>query len=56
MKSDSYSLLKIARVAGVACLLSIVIVVYANFGIMDKLVTDDPAATAGNILSHEKLY
>src|SRR5215831_15063992 len=58
MNQDTFhqSLLKTARVAGITCLLSIIIVVYANFGILNKLVTDDPSATAGNILAHENLF
>jgi hypothetical protein len=55
MKQDN-PLSPIARVAGIACLLSIVIVVYANFGILDSLVTNDAAETAKNIAAQESLF
>ena len=46
-----------ARIAGASCLLSMAIVVAANFGIMARVnVPGDAAATARNIIAQESLY
>ena len=46
---------KAARVAGFTCLFTMAIVVFANFGIHERLmVAGDAAATARNIMAHEK--
>ncbi len=46
-----------ARVAGLACLITMAIVVFANFGIHERLiVAGDAAATARNIMAHERLF
>lgn len=46
--------MKAARVAGLAYLVTIAIVVFANFAIFSRLsVSGDAAATARNILAHE---
>jgi len=47
---------KAAKVAAAAQLLSFATVVGSNFGILQRLLTDDPARTAGNILAHETLF
>lgn len=47
---------KAAKIAAVAYLFTFVIVVYVNFGIHDRLITDNAAETARNILSHEQLF
>jgi len=48
---------KAARVAAVTCLLSMAIVVFANFGIHGRLVVAGNAAeTARNILAHQHLF
>jgi hypothetical protein len=48
---------KAARVAGFAWLFTMAIVVFANFGIHERLmVTGDAAATARNIMAHERLF
>lgn len=48
---------KAARVAGLAGLLTMPFVVYANFAIHERLVVaGDVAATARNILAHETLF
>ena len=46
-----------ARIAGGSCLLSMAVVVAANFGIMARLnVPGDAAASARNIVAHESLF
>ena len=46
-----------AKVAGFAYLLSLPLVIYAHFGISARLiVTGDAAATARNIVAHERLF
>src|SRR5437667_8842167 len=48
---------KAARVAGLTCLFTMAIVVFANFGIHERLiVAGNPAATAQNIIAHETLF
>ena len=48
---------KAARVAGFTCLFTMAIVVFANFGIYERLmVAGDAAATARNIMAHETLF
>src|SRR5205807_1754454 len=48
---------KAAKVAGLAYLITVVIVVYVNFGIHERLIVANNAAeTARNILSHERLF
>jgi len=48
---------KAARVAGFTCLITLAIVVFANFVIHERLmVAGDAAATARNILAHETLF
>src|SRR5438045_4053288 len=48
---------KAARVAGLMYVLNSLIVVAANFGILERLsVAGDAGATARNILAHEGLY
>ncbi len=45
-----------AKVAGFAYLLTLASVVYVNFGIHDRLISDNNAETARNILAHEQLF
>ena len=46
-----------AKVAGFSCLFTMAIVVFANFGIHERLmVAGDAAATARNIIAHERLF
>lgn len=46
-----------ARIAGASCLLSMALVVAANFGIVARLnVPGDAAASARNIVAHESLF
>lgn len=48
---------KAAKVAGFTCLFAMAIVVFANFGIHERLmVAGDVAATARNIMAHELLF
>ena len=48
---------KAARVAGFTCLFMMAIVVFANFGIHERLIVAGNAAdTARNILAHETLF
>ncbi len=47
---------KAAKVAGFAYLLTLAIVVYVNFGIHDRLIVENNAETARNILAHEQLF
>ena len=48
---------KAATVAGFTCLFMMAIVVFANFGIHERLIVADNAAdTARNILAHETLF
>ena len=46
-----------ARIAGLACPISFVIVVAVNFGIFARLmVRGNPTETARNIMAHETLF
>ena len=46
-----------ARIAGASCLISMALVVAANFGIMARVnVPGDAAASARNIVAHETLF
>ena len=45
-----------ARVAGFAYLITFATVVYVNFGIHDRLIVENNAETARNILAHERLF
>src|SRR5271165_1258663 len=45
-----------AKVAGFAYLITFATVVYVNFGIHDRLIVEDNAETARNILAHERLF
>jgi len=45
-----------ARVAGFAYLITFATVVYVNFGIHDRLIVENNAETARNILAHEQLF
>ena len=45
-----------AKVAGLAYLVTLPIVVYVNFGIHARLITDNAAETARNILAHQQLF
>jgi hypothetical protein len=45
-----------AKVAGLAYLITFATVVYVNFGIHDRLISNDGAQTARNILAHERLF
>src|SRR5258708_11846337 len=57
ISSTTESQRKAARVAGFTCLFTMAIVVFANFGIHERLmVAGDAAATARNILAHETLF
>jgi hypothetical protein len=47
---------KAAKVVGFAYLITLVTVVYANFGIHDRLIVGNNAETARNILAHERLF
>jgi hypothetical protein len=47
---------KAAKVAGLAYLITFAIVVYVNFGIHSRLIVDNNAETARNILAHERLF
>ncbi|HMD98243.1 MAG TPA: DUF4386 domain-containing protein [Terriglobia bacterium] len=47
---------KAAKVAGFAYLITFATVVYVNFGIHDRLIVEDNAETARNILAHERLF
>jgi len=47
---------KAAKTAGLAYLFTFAIVVYVNFGIHDRLIADNAAETARNILAHERLF
>ena len=48
---------KAARVAGFTCLVTMAIVVFANFGIHERVIVAGNAAdTARNILAHETLF
>jgi hypothetical protein len=48
---------KAAKVAGFTCLITMAIVVFANFGIHERLmVAGDAAATARNIMAHQTLF
>jgi len=47
---------KAARVAGLAYLIAFATVVYVNFGIHERLVVENSAETARNILAHEPLF
>jgi len=45
-----------AKVAGLAYLSTFAVVVYVNFGIHDRLIVENNAETARNILAHEHLF
>src|SRR6476659_6486336 len=46
-----------ARVAAFACLFTMAVVIFANFGIHERLIVAGNAAeTARNILAHERLF
>ena len=45
-----------AKVAGLAYLITFATVVYVNFGIHDRLIVENNAETARNILAHEQLF
>ncbi len=45
-----------AKVVGVSYLLTFAIVVYVHYGILWRLITNNAAETARNILAHETLY
>ena len=47
---------KAARVAGLAYLITFATVVSVNFGIHDRLIVENNADTARNILAHERLF
>jgi hypothetical protein len=47
---------KAARVAGFAYLFTFAAVVYVNFGIHDRLIVENDAETAQNILAHARLF
>ncbi|HUI82731.1 MAG TPA: DUF4386 domain-containing protein [Candidatus Binatia bacterium] len=47
---------KAAKAAGWAYLLTFAIVVYVNFAILGRLIVNDAAETARNILAHERLF
>jgi hypothetical protein len=47
---------KAAKVAGLAYLITFATVVYVNFGIHDRLLVENHAETARNILAHERLF
>src|SRR5258708_2625747 len=57
ISSTTESQRKAARVAGFTCLFTMAIVVFANFGIHERLmVAGDAGATARNIMAHERLF
>ena len=45
-----------ARIVGLAYLLALPPAVFAEFAVLDRLVTSDAAETARNILAHERLF
>ena len=45
-----------AKVAGLAYLITFATVVYVNFAIHDRLIVENNAETARNILAHERLF
>src|SRR6266478_6282517 len=45
-----------AKAAGLAYLITFVTVVYVNSGIHDRLIVENNAETARNILAHERLF
>ncbi len=45
-----------AKIAGAAYLITFAAVVYVNFGIHDRLLVDNNAETARNVLAHETLF
>jgi len=47
---------KAATVAGLSYLITFATVVYVNFGIHDRMLVDNHAETARNILAHEQLF
>jgi len=47
---------RMARIAGVLYLLTILTGVFAQFFVSGRLVVDDPATTASNILTHKQLF
>lgn len=47
---------KAAKVAGLAYLITLTVVVFVNFGIHDRLIVENDAETARNILAHQQLF
>ena len=47
---------KAAKVAGFAYLITVATVVYVNFGIHARLIVENNAETARNVLGHERLF
>jgi hypothetical protein len=45
-----------AKIAGFSYLITFATVVYVNFGIHDRLISNNNAETARNILAHERLF
>lgn len=45
-----------ARVAGWSYLISFAIVLYANFGVHDRLISESASETARSIVAHEQLF
>jgi len=45
-----------AKIAGLAYLITFALVVYVHYGIIWRLITDNAAETARNILAHETLF
>jgi hypothetical protein len=45
-----------AKVAGLAYLFTLAVLVYVNFGIHGRLISENSAETARNILAHERLF
>jgi hypothetical protein len=46
-----------AKVAGLSCLLTMAIVVFANYGLLNPLIVPgNPAETARNIVAHERQF
>lgn len=56
MSTIDHSQRKAAKVAGFAYLFTMAVVVCVNFGIHGRLITQDSAETARNILAHERLF
>src|SRR6266567_4781334 len=47
---------RMARIAGVLYLLTMPTGIFAQFFVSGRLVVDDPATTAANILTHKQLF